>query len=316
MLQLNNTGEAVRTLQTQLTKLGYKPGIIDGIFGKMTLASVVLFQVNHGLKQDGIVGSITQGAIDHDLQTKNNSYLSLGVKSANVGVIQEKLNKLGFNCGAVDNVFGNMTRNAVIAFQREKGLVCDGIVGTLTLNALESKSGVKLVQPTPISSGVRTKVVPFENYLDQVPSINKFNFFGIHHEARPMAGLTPEGYEQRFHEINAEHIARGFACIGYNGVIFPNGTFIPGRPIGKMPAAMLGLNDQSINYCLIGNFMTETPTRDQLVTLYGLFNEAKKLNANIKAIGHKEAINYVSWATATDCPGRLFPLADVKAQLK
>jgi len=46
------------------------------------------------------------------------------------------LNSLGFNCGAVDGIFGEKTRAAVIDFQASRGLSGDGIVGQNTWRKL------------------------------------------------------------------------------------------------------------------------------------------------------------------------------------
>lgn len=62
--------------------------------------------------------------------------LRKGSKSYQVGVVQFRLNLLGFNCGKVDGIFGNGTYKAVCKFQKAKGLVVDGIVGKNTINAL------------------------------------------------------------------------------------------------------------------------------------------------------------------------------------
>ncbi|MGN1162488.1 MAG: spore cortex-lytic enzyme [Christensenellales bacterium] len=50
--------------------------------------------------------------------------------------IQQKLKDLGYYSGAVDGIYGNATRSAVIAFQKANGLVADGIAGPKTIAAL------------------------------------------------------------------------------------------------------------------------------------------------------------------------------------
>lgn len=50
--------------------------------------------------------------------------------------LQTKLNKLGYNCGVVDNVFGIKTYNALLQFQKDKGLLVDGQVFTMTWSIL------------------------------------------------------------------------------------------------------------------------------------------------------------------------------------
>ena len=50
--------------------------------------------------------------------------------------LQRLLNSLFYDCGAVDGIWGKKTNNAVIAFQTDKGLEADGIVGSKTWAAL------------------------------------------------------------------------------------------------------------------------------------------------------------------------------------
>ncbi len=63
--------------------------------------------------------------------------LTIGSVGPNVKLIQSLLNRIGYNAGPVDGNFGNRTRQAVIQFQRNNGLVPDGIVGPSTWNVFE-----------------------------------------------------------------------------------------------------------------------------------------------------------------------------------
>ncbi len=49
-----------------------------------------------------------------------------------VKTLQTYLNTHNYNCGIIDGIFGNLTKQAVIKFQIANGLVGDGIVGPLT----------------------------------------------------------------------------------------------------------------------------------------------------------------------------------------
>ncbi|MFR9064943.1 MAG: peptidoglycan-binding domain-containing protein, partial [[Clostridium] scindens] len=63
---------------------------------------------------------------------------TLGRKSRGkiTALMQERLNALGYDCGAVDGINGTKTQAAIKAFQRDYGLVADGIVGPKTWSKL------------------------------------------------------------------------------------------------------------------------------------------------------------------------------------
>lgn len=63
--------------------------------------------------------------------------LRIGSRGTDVKEVQSLLQRLGYYNGAIDGIFGNNTRNAVIAFQRANGLTPDGIVGPMTFNVME-----------------------------------------------------------------------------------------------------------------------------------------------------------------------------------
>ncbi len=56
-------GTEVRNIQSRLSKWGYNPGAVDGIYGAKTEAAVKRFQRNNGLTPDGIAGPATLAKI-------------------------------------------------------------------------------------------------------------------------------------------------------------------------------------------------------------------------------------------------------------
>lgn len=63
-LGYGSRGPAVAELQRQLRAAGHSPGPIDSIYGPQTRAAVVRFQRGHGLRADGIAGSVTRAALN------------------------------------------------------------------------------------------------------------------------------------------------------------------------------------------------------------------------------------------------------------
>ncbi len=58
------TGTAVKTLQTNLKKLGFYTAYVDGSFGSTTESAVKAFQKKYGLTADGVAGSATLKKIE------------------------------------------------------------------------------------------------------------------------------------------------------------------------------------------------------------------------------------------------------------
>ncbi|AET69963.1 putative peptidoglycan-binding domain-containing protein [Desulfosporosinus orientis DSM 765] len=62
--------------------------------------------------------------------------LKKGSSGASVKKMQIKLIAAGYAPGKIDGIFGPLTESAVLAFQKNCGLVQDGIVGKMTWTAL------------------------------------------------------------------------------------------------------------------------------------------------------------------------------------
>jgi N-acetylmuramoyl-L-alanine amidase len=56
VLQPGSKGRPVRKLQKRLTKLGYRPGPVDGAYGAATASAVMAFEKHEGLGRDGVAG--------------------------------------------------------------------------------------------------------------------------------------------------------------------------------------------------------------------------------------------------------------------
>jgi len=78
--------------------------------------------------------------------------LSLGSRGADVKVLQQKLNTLGYWCTA-DGIFGSYTQKLVIKFQTNQGISPTGTVGKITsarLIALTTSTSTPTPTPVPV----------------------------------------------------------------------------------------------------------------------------------------------------------------------
>ncbi|HAG57248.1 MAG TPA: spore cortex-lytic protein [Ruminococcaceae bacterium] len=176
-LRRGDFGRDVSTLQAWLSYIAdYDPSIpkvtSDGIFGASTQDAVIAFQRSYGLVADGIVGQATWSRLcEVSTQiatgTASDEYpglpLRIGSSGANVLKMQRYLNYIANTYPniprvATDGIFGNATRSAVMAFQRQFGLTADGIIGQQTWNRivqvyndLRSRSASQQAQPSILS---------------------------------------------------------------------------------------------------------------------------------------------------------------------
>ena len=117
-LKKGATGEIVRCLQRGL-RIAIINCEITGTFDDQTFESVKKFQSRNGLSADGIVGVKTWEKM-----------------CANVRKYQNALNNQGYDVGDEDGIAGERTYNAILKFQKDKGLEADGMCGTKTQVAL------------------------------------------------------------------------------------------------------------------------------------------------------------------------------------
>lgn len=136
LLKSGDKGPEVKTLQEDLTKLGYQHGEPDGIFGPRTEAVVRMAQKENGVAVDGIVGPETRAALAQ--QSQDEQLLKSGAKNDAVRQVQQILADNKFDVGPVDGIFGPKLEAAVKVLQDKHGLAVDGIVGPKTWRALKS----------------------------------------------------------------------------------------------------------------------------------------------------------------------------------
>jgi peptidoglycan hydrolase-like protein with peptidoglycan-binding domain len=74
--------------------------------------------------------------------------LQLGEEGLAIGALQARLDELGYWHGSSDGRYGQLTRQAVMAFQKAEGLGRDGVAGPATQAALATASRQAPAEPT------------------------------------------------------------------------------------------------------------------------------------------------------------------------
>ncbi|MBD2528647.1 peptidoglycan-binding protein [Nostoc flagelliforme FACHB-838] len=171
--KVGSNGPEVSRNQRCLKKLGYFNGPVTGKFASLTQNAVIKFQQANRINADGVVGASTQRALQRTCQgiTSNSTgalrgrtspqaspvgqypTLSQGKTGAAVTRLQQRLRQLGYFDTNPTGNFGRITKDAVIAFQRNYRIPATGIVNRQTWNALMGSS------PTSVSSRLSTQQV-------------------------------------------------------------------------------------------------------------------------------------------------------------
>lgn len=143
---------SVRVWQEQMVTRGWRLDV-DGVYGDRSQLACRLFQAEKALDVDGIVGEQTWNAAWTEPVTEpvdwtwpglylryepaslhpdiTRSYPAVTTHTS-VSVWQSQMAHRGWNIGAVDGVYGAQSQAVCLAFQEEKGLAVDGIVGPAT----------------------------------------------------------------------------------------------------------------------------------------------------------------------------------------
>ncbi|MHB9111415.1 MAG: N-acetylmuramoyl-L-alanine amidase [Thermoleophilia bacterium] len=148
ILKLGDRGKEVLDVQSRLCSLGFDVGTdgVDGYFGEDTRSAILLFQQESGLIADGVVAENTWCELVEAGYKAGERLLYLRIppfRGADVLLLQRSLNCLGFNAGPEDGIFGDLTERAVLDFQKNSGLVMDGMVddSVLRIMAKVTKDG-------------------------------------------------------------------------------------------------------------------------------------------------------------------------------
>ena len=147
---------SVAEIQQRLMDLGFMDyAEPTNYYGGITSESVMMFQRQNDLKQDGIIGPDTKEMLLSEDAKKYTA--KLGMEGSDIKRIQTRLYEMGYLATAdqVTGYFGDVTEAAVKKMQENNGLSADGKVGIMTTELLYSGEA----KPNLISYGEKSDIV-------------------------------------------------------------------------------------------------------------------------------------------------------------
>lgn len=214
--------------------------------------------------------------------------LRIGSKGPDVMKLQQLLHVYP------DGIFGNITHEALKAFQREHNLFPSGVAGPKTWAALLPEDGIVLKR-----------------------SRRRIDLILVHCTA------TPEGKDYTVDQIREWHTApkpkgQGWSDIGYHYIIYRDGSVHLGRDVDIVGAHCEGYNSNSIGIVYVGGLenipgvpldklpIKDTRTEAQKLALLDLLVKLRALYPNAKIAGHR---NY-------DTKGKQCPSFDARNEYR
>ena len=149
--QFGSSGKNVEKLQQALKIKGYYTATVDGKYGQNTENAVKAYQKAVGITQTGkadyatimkLFGSVQSTTVQNDPKMDGITSISQitvpatsqpGNSGKNVIALQQALKIKGYFKAPIDGKYGDATKEAVLAFQKAKGLYQDGIAGNNTI---------------------------------------------------------------------------------------------------------------------------------------------------------------------------------------
>lgn len=144
------------------------------------------------------------------------------------------------------------------------------------------------------------------------PAFTSVTHLIVHHSATSNTASDWAAVVRSFWDFHVN--VNGWADIGYNWLIDPNGVLYQGRSDNVLGAHFCGANGQTMGVCVIGNFTTVTPTAAALDQLRNLL-AWKACNVGVDPLGmmlHPNSglnLFHISGhrdGCSTECPGNAF----------
>ncbi len=146
---------------------------------------------------------------------------------------------------------------------------------------------------------------------DPTPVYTDVEFIIVHHSAANYP--ADQDYKAVVRSYWDYHVnTHGWDDIGYNWLVDPNGVIYEGRGKDIKGAHFSGANSNTMGVCIIGDYMTTTPTNNSIQKLEDLIAwEASRKDIDVLTTGYHSASGLTLYhisghrdgPTTTDCPG-------------
>jgi peptidoglycan hydrolase-like protein with peptidoglycan-binding domain len=136
--------DLIRELQQQLTRRGYVPGEANGALGMVTRAAIMAFEHDRRLPltAEPSQALLAELRSDAPLQPALTSPVRPGPEAmAIIRTVQQSLARLDYKVGTADGLIGEMTVQAIRAYERSNELPETGRVSGLLLTTLAESAG-------------------------------------------------------------------------------------------------------------------------------------------------------------------------------
>lgn len=191
-----------------------------------------------------------------------------------------------------DGIWGKLTTEAVKNYQKEHGLTADGIAGPKTLTAM----GISVVTSPKVSASLDSVVSSYGGKTIRLKrSKRRIDEIIIHCTA------SREGQNLTVEDIRRDHIKNNhWSDIGYQYVVYLDGTVNIGRDVDISGAHAEGHNSHSIGVVYVGGLENrpgvpysmlkakDTRTDAQKASLLSLLMDLRKLYQHARIIGHRD----------------------------
>ncbi len=336
-LRPGQSGNEIKNMQEALVFLRY-PIKADGKYGPLTEDAVKAFQLSQKLYVDGLAGSKTLSrlyALAPQFEGGANSgsnnlgsnipsfpqnsgsvpnigggFYRMGDESANIRLLQDRLNSLGYDAGRADAVFGRKTLNALKQFQLNAGLAANGRANQNTFDVLFSNDAPRALataipQETPVPQATPippinpgqdqggTKPAPpisggFSSAFVDTPNKGSLNFRSVPKQYSGLIKTIPNGtaisvinssngWTEIFYDGRRGYVMSKF--LNFSKPSIPNETAAPNLPDAPAPT------DPSSG--------AEQPDIDIILRLNAKGAQVRLLQERLNALGYSVNVNSI-----------------------